>query len=65
MHLTIENVLNIFQVGLDLAGLIPGYGEIADGLNAVIYYARGDKLNAALSVGAMIPFAGMAVTGGK
>ncbi|AHN22397.1 hypothetical protein T479_14520 [Lysinibacillus varians] len=31
----------------------------------MIYYARGDKLNAALSVGAMIPFAGMAVTGGK
>ncbi|WP_235617257.1 hypothetical protein [Lysinibacillus mangiferihumi] len=41
------------------------YGEIADGLNAVIYYTRGDKVNAALSLGAMIPFAGMAATGGK
>ncbi|WP_235617273.1 hypothetical protein [Lysinibacillus mangiferihumi] len=34
-------------------------------MNAVIYYARGDKVNAALSIGAMIPIAGMAVTGGK
>ncbi|WP_167397438.1 hypothetical protein [Lysinibacillus mangiferihumi] len=41
------------------------YGEIADGLNAVIYYARGDKVNAALSLGAMIPFAGMASAGAK
>ncbi|NME07863.1 hypothetical protein HF876_18795, partial [Psychrobacillus sp. BL-248-WT-3] len=46
------------QFGLDLAGLIPGIGEIADGLNGVIYYARGDKLNAGLSFAAMIPVAG-------
>ncbi len=58
-------MLKTLQVGLDLAGLIPGFGEIADGLNAAIYYARGDKVNAALSLRAMIPFAGMAATGGK
>ncbi|TKI50224.1 hypothetical protein FC748_03110 [Lysinibacillus tabacifolii] len=62
---TPKNMLDTLQLGLDVVGLVPGVGEIADGLNAVIYYARGDKLNAALSVGAMIPFAGMAVTGGK
>ncbi|WP_167397447.1 hypothetical protein [Lysinibacillus mangiferihumi] len=56
-------MLDTLQVGLDVVGLIPVYGEIADGLNAVIYYARGDKLNATLFLGAMIPFAGMAATG--
>ncbi|MFJ8063957.1 T7SS effector LXG polymorphic toxin [Psychrobacillus sp. NPDC096426] len=61
-----ENVgLDIFQTVLDVAGLIPGVGEIADGLNGVIYSFRGDKTNAALSFGAMIPFVGWASTGGK
>ncbi len=50
---------------LDIAGLIPGFGEIADGLNAGIYLAEGDYLNAGLSAAAMIPFAGWAATGGK
>ncbi|WP_298469229.1 hypothetical protein, partial [uncultured Psychrobacillus sp.] len=54
-----------FQFGLDLAGLIPGIGEIADGLNGVIYYARGDKLNAGLSFAAMVPFLGWGSTGTK
>ncbi|MCM3359009.1 T7SS effector LXG polymorphic toxin [Psychrobacillus sp. MER TA 171] len=53
------------QFGLDLAGLIPGIGEIADGLNGVIYYARGDKLNAGLSFAAMIPVAGWGSTATK
>ncbi|MGF0470788.1 hypothetical protein ACQQ6W_14230 [Lysinibacillus fusiformis] len=60
-----KNLLNTLQVGLDLVGLIPGFGEIADGVNGIIYLARGDKVNAALSFGAMIPFAGWAATGGK
>jgi len=34
-------------------------------VNGVIYLARGDKVNAALSFGAMIPFVGWAATGGK
>ncbi|TKI63151.1 hypothetical protein FC756_18790, partial [Lysinibacillus mangiferihumi] len=58
-------MLDTLQVGLDVVGLVPGVGEVADGLNAVIYYARGDKVNAALSLGAMIPFAGMASAGAK
>jgi hypothetical protein len=53
-----KNLLDGLQLGLDIAGLIPGLGEIADGVNAAIYLARGDKVNAALSLTSMIPFAG-------
>jgi len=53
------------HTGLDVVGLIPGVGEIADGANALIYLAEGDKVNAALSATAMIPAAGMAATGVK
>jgi hypothetical protein len=48
------------HTGLDVVGIIPGVGEIADGANALIYLAEGDKVNAA-----MIPAAGMAATGVK
>ena len=60
-----SKILNGVQTGLDVAGLVPGFGEIADGTNALIYLARGDKTNAALSAAAIIPFAGWAATGGK
>ena len=50
---------------LDAAGIIPGFGEVFDGLNALWYAAEGDKVNAALSAAAMIPFGGMAPTIGK
>ncbi|MET3731419.1 hypothetical protein [Moheibacter stercoris] len=45
--------------------MIPGFGEVADGINALIYLGRGDYLNASLSAGAMMPFAGYAATGAK
>ncbi|MCR6641087.1 MAG: hypothetical protein NVV82_19365 [Sporocytophaga sp.] len=48
-----------------MAGLVPGFGEVADGLNAGIYALRGDYLNASLSMAAMVPIAGMVATGGK
>jgi RHS repeat-associated protein len=57
--------LDVVQGGLDIVGLIPGVGEVADGVNAAIYLARGDTVNAALSAAACIPFAGWAATGGK
>ena len=60
-----NKLLDFFQVGLDIVGLVPVFGEAADGVNGVIYAARGDTLNAALSFGAMIPVAGWASTGGK
>ncbi|EYF01095.1 PAAR-like domain-containing protein [Chondromyces apiculatus] len=53
------------HAGLDVAGFIPGVGEIADGLNAAIYLAEGDYANAAISAAGMIPFAGAAATGGR
>jgi RHS repeat-associated protein len=58
-------ILDGLQLGLDVAGLIPGIGEIADGINAGIYLARGDYVAAGLSAAAMIPFLGWGATGGK
>jgi RHS repeat-associated protein len=57
--------LDWLQTGLDLGGLIPGFGEPLDLLNAAIYGLRGDKLNAGLSAAGAIPFAGWAATGAK
>jgi len=53
------------HVILDLVGLIPVIGEVADGVNALIYLAEGDFTNAALSAAAMIPVAGVVATAGK
>ena len=53
------------HTALDVVGLIPGFGEIADGANALIYLAEGNKTDAALSAAAMIPIAGWAATAGK
>ncbi|MGI5505356.1 polymorphic toxin-type HINT domain-containing protein [Lentzea sp. CA-135723] len=50
---------------LDVVGMIPVVGEIADGINAVWYLAEGDYVNAALSAAALVPFAGAAATAGK
>nr|WP_247681914.1 hypothetical protein [Paenibacillus sp. Marseille-P2973] len=58
-------VLDTVQFALDILGLIPAIGEIADGLNALIYLLRKDYVNAGLSLAACIPFAGWAATGGK
>ena len=50
---------------LDVVGLIPVVGEVADGANALIYVGEGDYVNAAISAAAMVPGAGMAATGAK
>lgn len=55
----------IVHSALDVAGLIPVIGELADGANALYYLAEGNKTDAALSAAAMIPVAGMAATGVK
>ncbi|XRD23895.1 hypothetical protein AABM34_15810 [Lysinibacillus fusiformis] len=60
-----KNLLNTLQVGLDIVGMVPVVGEVADGVNGIIYAARGDKVNASLSFGAMIPVVGNAATAGK
>ena len=48
---------------LDVVGLMPGLGEIADGLNALIYAAEGDFKNAGISSMALLPILGSAATG--
>lgn len=60
-----SGLLDVAQTGLDLVGLIPIVGELADGANALIYSARGDYVNAALSTAAMIPIIGTGATGTK
>ena len=60
-----EKALDGLQFGLDLAGLVPGFGEVADGSNALISLARGEYIDAALSALAMIPFVGWGATAGK
>jgi RHS repeat-associated protein len=58
-------VLDGVQGLLDVIGMAPGAGEVADGANGLISLARGDEAGAALSFAAMIPFAGWAATAGK
>lgn len=53
------------HTGLDVVGLIPVVGEVADGANALIYLAEGDKVNAALSAASMLPIGGQAATAAK
>ena len=54
----ISAIAEIGHFALDCGGLVPGFGEIFDGINAVWYYNEGDYVNSTLSTVAMIPFAG-------
>ncbi|MEL6867006.1 MAG: RHS repeat-associated core domain-containing protein, partial [Bacteroidota bacterium] len=60
-----SKALDIIQTGLDVVGFLPGAGELADGINAAIYFARGDHTNAFLSLAAMNPIGGQAATAMK
>ncbi len=62
---TLNEYGDAIQLGLDVVGLVPVVGEIADGANAIIYAAKGDYANAALSAAAMIPIGGQAATAAK
>lgn len=53
------------HLALDVAGLVPLVGNIADGANAAWYAGEGDYKNAALSAAAAIPGAGYAAFGAK
>lgn len=53
-----EKLIDWIQGGLDVVGLIPGVGEAADGVNALISVARGNPLEALFSLVSMIPMAG-------
>lgn len=60
-----DKLIDKVQTGLDWLGLMPVLGEPADLANAVIYAARGDNVNAGLSLAATVPFLGMGATGAK
>lgn len=60
-----DKILDGLQLGLDVVGLIPVVGEIADLANAGISLARGDVAGALLSLASAIPFAGWLGTAGK
>lgn len=55
----------IVHGSLDAAGLVPGFGEAADLLNAGLYLAEGDYLNAGLSGGSALGPAGYIFSGIK
>ncbi|RFB33046.1 toxin C-terminal domain-containing protein [Brevibacillus sp. VP] len=59
------SLLDGVQLALDVVGMIPVVGIVADVANAGISVARGDYAGAALSLAACIPFAGAAATGAK
>ncbi|MBQ6642930.1 MAG: hypothetical protein IJH84_18095, partial [Saccharopolyspora sp.] len=62
---TSNPLADLGHTALDLGGLVPGIGELADGANAAWYAAEGDHLNAGLSAAAMIPIGGWGATGSK
>lgn len=51
---------DVIHLSLDVFGLIPVGGEIADLVNGVLYTIEGDGLNATLSYASAIPIAGWA-----
>ncbi len=50
---------------LDVIGLVPVVGEVANGVGALVYVAEGDYVNAALDAAAMWPAGGQAATAAK
>jgi hypothetical protein len=52
--------IDAVHLGLDVAGMIPGIGNLFDLANAGLYASRGKKGMAALSLGAAIPGLGLA-----
>lgn len=54
----VEEFLDNVQTTLDVVGLVPGFGEPIDGINALISLGRGNYTDAALSAVAMVPVAG-------
>ncbi|AZQ34505.1 hypothetical protein EJ357_14295 [Streptomyces cyaneochromogenes] len=50
---------------LDILGLVPGFGEVADGTNCAWYFGEGNKIDAGLSCAGAVPFAGWGAAGVK
>jgi len=56
-----RDAIDAFQTALDWLGFIPGYGDILDAINAIIYFARGKYLDGTLSTIAIIPVVGSGI----
>ena len=50
----LETAIDIFQTGLDFAGMVPVVGSVFDAMNAGIYFGRGDVVNGVLSTVSML-----------
>ena len=61
----INVVLDNIQLIIDVLGLIPSIGELADGTNVLIFLARGQEGDAAVSTAAMIPIVGSSGTSAR
>lgn len=59
-HLFGLSLSDIGHAALDVVGLIPVVGEVADVANGIWYAAEGNYVDAALSMSSAIPFAGYA-----
>lgn len=56
---------DIVHITLDVFGMIPVVGEVADLTNGVLYLIEGDGVNATLSFAATVPIVGWGATTGK
>ena len=56
---------DIVHITLDVFGMVPIVGEVADLTNGVLYLIEGDGVNATLSFAATVPIAGWTATGSK
>ncbi|MER7501442.1 DNRLRE domain-containing protein [Nonomuraea pusilla] len=64
-HLFGLSLSDIGHLALDVAGMVPVVGEVADLANAGWYALEGNYVDAALSLAGAVPFAGAAATGVK
>ncbi|ONF72956.1 hypothetical protein AVR91_0208255 [Amycolatopsis keratiniphila subsp. keratiniphila] len=60
-----ESLSDAAHNSLDIIGYLPGPGEAADIINAIIYLGEDDLTNAAFSAGSAIPIAGWVAAGAK
>ena len=60
-----EASLTVVHIILDVAGLVPVIGEVADLVGGGLYILQGDGVNATLAFASAIPFAGWASTSAK
>lgn len=60
-----QGVVGYLQLGLDIVGFVPVVGDVADLANGIIYTARGDYANAAISYIAIVPYVGDAAKVGR